>query len=57
MIKKYEYPREIKTENVIFRLTIKEKKALFRMAQLEGGSISAFLRMLIEQYVVTHGNK
>jgi len=43
----YESPPGIKTENVIFRLTPKERELLFEQAKKYTISISALLRFLI----------
>lgn len=45
----YETPQEIKTENVIFRLTATEKTLLYEQAKKYNISISALLRFLLTE--------
>jgi len=46
----WETPRELRTVNIIVRLTPEEKQSLFREAQKAGISISAFVRLLMRNW-------
>lgn len=46
----YETDQNIRTENLIVRLTREEKNTLFREAQKAGISISAFIRLLLHNW-------
>lgn len=48
--KTYETGQEIRTEQMIVRMTPSEKRIIFREAQKLGISISAFVRLLLNSW-------